>query len=132
MDHPLDLAAHPIHLGVGATAVVQPVFTGDMAWYQGYSERNNGDGPEGRLVSMSALDGAWDHWEMHPNGTEVVLCVSGELELVQEVDGEQVVQRVTEGQYVINPPGIWHTANDTGPCSALFITAGEGTQHRPR
>jgi len=36
------------------------------------------------------------------------------------------------GQYAINAPGVWHTADVSGKATALFITAGMGTQHRPR
>jgi hypothetical protein len=31
-----------------------------------------------------------------------------------------------------NPPGWWHTADVTGSATALFITAGLGTEHRAR
>jgi quercetin dioxygenase-like cupin family protein len=36
------------------------------------------------------------------------------------------------GEYAINPPGAWHTADVDGRATALFVTAGMGTQHRPR
>jgi hypothetical protein len=36
------------------------------------------------------------------------------------------------GDYAINPPGSWHTADVAEPVTALFITVGEGTSHRPR
>jgi hypothetical protein len=29
-------------------------------------------------------------------------------------------------------PGTWHTADVAGAATAVFITAGLGTQHRPR
>jgi len=126
------LPQNPIHLGLGATAHIEPDFTGDMAWYQGYAERHMADGIEGRLVSMSTTTGAWDMWEMHPNGAEVVLCTSGVLSLTQELpDGEHTVV-LGPGQYVINPPGVWHTANEGSDGTAVFITAGSGTEHRPR
>ena len=38
----------------------------------------------------------------------------------------------TAGEYAINPPGTWHTADVEASATALFITAGEGTDHRPR
>jgi len=127
--HALD--ERPIHLGLGATAVVQPPFDG-MRWYEGYGERHGDDGEEGRLVSMHAFDAPWDAWEMHPEGHEVVLCLEGTITLVQEIDAE--ARRVTlgPGEYAINAPGVWHTADVDAPARALFITAGIGTQHRPR
>ncbi|MDH3683689.1 MAG: cupin domain-containing protein [Acidimicrobiia bacterium] len=131
-DQPPSLHDQPVHLGLGATADVEPLFTGDLSWYEGYVARHGGDGAEGRLVSMHTFGEAWDVWEVHPNGHEVVLCVDGSIELVQEIDGAEVQTTLTAGQYAINSPGTWHTANVDGAATAVFITAGEGTQHRPR
>jgi mannose-6-phosphate isomerase-like protein (cupin superfamily) len=129
----IDMATRPIHLGLGATAEVEPRFTGDFAWYDAYAERHRGDGREGRLVSLFTFDVPWSSWEMHPTGAEVVLCTAGTLILHQEqADGTITIVRLGAGQYAINPPGVWHTADVEGPSTALFITAGEGTQHRPR
>lgn len=126
------LEERPIHLGLGATAVPQPPFTG-MEWYAGYGERHGGDGAEGRLVSMYDFDGPWDMWEMHPAGAEVVVCLEGEMTLLQEhADGSSDSVTIAAGEYAINPPGTWHTADIDGTAKALFITAGVGTEHRPR
>ncbi len=127
-----NLTAHPIHLGLGATAEVEPLFTGDMAWYGDYTERHVDDGFEGRLVSMSDHYGAWDMWEMHPNGAEVVLCTAGTLSLTQELPDGEVTTVLKTGEYIVNPPGVWHTANAESAGTAVFITAGVGTEHRPR
>ena len=129
---PKNLSSHPLHLGLGATAVPQPLFTGEMEWYQGYGERNGGDGIEGRLVSMHTFSESWDVWEMHPKGSEVVLCTAGSIELVQEIGGVEVMTSLAAGEYAINEPGTWHTANVAESATAVFITAGEGTEHRPR
>lgn len=126
-----ELAKHPIHLGLGATAVTQPPFTG-IDWYAGYGARHGGDGKEGRLVSMHTFDTPWDAWEMHPEGAEVVLCTEGLLTLVQEVDGREVRTELRPGEYAINAPGVWHTADVQARTTAVFITAGLGTEQRPR
>lgn len=121
-----------IHLGLGATAVAQPPFDG-MAWYEGYGHRHDGDGAEGRLVSMYTFTESWDSWEMHPVGSEVVLCTAGEMTLHQEhADGTADRVTIRAGEYAINPPGTWHTADVAGEATAVFITAGLGTEHRPR
>jgi quercetin dioxygenase-like cupin family protein len=52
--------------------------------------------------------------------------------LQRQADGTVTSVRLGAGQYAINPPGVWHTADVEGPSTAVFITAGEGTQHRPR
>lgn len=124
---------HPIHLGLGATAVVEPEFTGEMAWYEGYVARHASDGAEARIVATHKFTESWDSWEVHPNGAEVVLCLSGSMKLHQEApDGTLSQVTLGAGEYAINPPGTWHTADIAGEATALFITAGVGTQHRPR
>ena len=125
------LHTHPIHLGLGATAIPQPAFDG-MQWYAGYGQRHGQDGAEGRLVSMFTFDAPWTTWEMHPEGHEVVICTAGEITLIQEVDGAQVRVSLRPGEYAVNEPGVWHTADVSSSATAVFITAGLGTQHRPR
>ena len=58
----------------------------------------------------------------------------GTITLVQEIDGAEAATTITAGEYAINPPGVWHTANvaEGDQPQVLFITAGEGTEHRPR
>jgi quercetin dioxygenase-like cupin family protein len=129
--HRLD--KNPLHLGLGATAIMQPEFTGEMSWYEGYGMRNGGEGKEGRLVTVHSFTESWTSWEMHPQGDEVVLCLSGAITLHQEmVDANAATLTIGAGEYVINPPGCWHTADIDGAATALFITAGLGTEHRPR
>ncbi|MFL6623999.1 MAG: cupin [Sulfurifustis sp.] len=128
-----NIFTHPIHLGLGATAVAQPEFTGDMQWYEAYSERHATDGKEGRLVSMFTFDKSWDMWEMHPLGSEVVLCTAGSITLHQErADGSRRTVTLNAGEYAINEPGTWHTADVDKTATAVFITAGLDTTHRPR
>lgn len=128
----IPLEERPIHLGLGATAVPQPPFTG-LDWYEGYGERHGGDGTEGRLVSMHTFTASWNSWEVHPHGEEVVLCLEGAMTLLQEhADGSTDTVTISAGEYAINPPGTWHTADVEHTTKALFITAGAGTEHRPR
>jgi hypothetical protein len=128
-----DISTRPIHLGHGANAVIEPPFEGSGNWYEGYATRHREDGIEGRLVSMYSFTKSWDSWEMHPNGSEVVLCTAGEIVLHQEhADGRVDKVSLRPGQYAINPPGTWHTADIESSATAVFITAGWGTQIRPR
>ena len=121
-----------LHLGLGATAVPQPPFTG-MEWYEHYGERHGADGAEGRLVSQYTFTEGWPSWEMHPLGAEVVICTHGAMVLTQEFpDGRRETVALNAGEYAINPPGVWHIADVEESATAIFITAGEGTQHRPR
>lgn len=130
-----DLTRHPVHLGKGGTAMVEPAFRADdqaMLWYQDYGERHAADGEEGRLVSCFRFSEDWTTWEMHPAGAEVVVCLEGSMTLIQEIEGAEVRTRLARGEYAINPPGVWHTADIEEPATGLFITAGAGTQGRPR
>jgi quercetin dioxygenase-like cupin family protein len=47
-------------------------------------------------------------------------------------DGSESSIELGPGDYAINPPGVWHTADTGGPVVALFVTVGEGTTHKPR
>ncbi|MEL7190713.1 MAG: cupin domain-containing protein [Pseudomonadota bacterium] len=126
------LSENFLHLGLGASAVPQPPFSG-MEWYAEYGARHGEDGAEGRLVSQYTFTQSWDTWEMHPKGSEVVLCISGEMVLTQEFpDGTLETVKLEAGEYAINPPGVWHTADVDAEATAIFITAGEDTQMRPR
>lgn len=127
-----DLSNTFVHLGAGASAIPQPPFT-DSSWYEGYGKRHDGDGAEGRLVSMFTFTESWDSWEMHPNGDEVVLCTAGQITLHQQfANGTTAAVKIGPGEFVINPPGCWHTADVSGAATAVFITAGLGTEGKPR
>jgi mannose-6-phosphate isomerase-like protein (cupin superfamily) len=127
-----EICQNLIHLGLGASATIEPPFTG-FEWYEGYEARHASDGREGRLVSMYTFNEPWTSWEMHPAGSEVVLCTSGNMTIHQEhPDGRITTVHLKHGQYVINEPGVWHTADVQAEATAVFITAGQGTQHRPR
>ncbi|NUO52735.1 MAG: cupin domain-containing protein [Polyangiaceae bacterium] len=131
-DGVFDITKNPIHLGLGAKVKVQPDFTGAMDWYMAYGARNAADGTEGRLVTIHSFSASWSMWEMHPKGDELVVCLKGRITLHQEIDGNVRTVTLEPNQGVINPPGAWHTADVDGEATALFITAGEGTEHRPR
>jgi len=129
------LETHPIHLGRGGTAVPQSEFPRDeraMQWYEDYGARHDDDGEDGRLISCFRFTEDWAGWEMHPAGAEVVVCLEGSMNLIQEIDGKQIRVTLGPGEYAINPPGVWHTADVLGHATGLFITPGVGTQGRPR
>jgi hypothetical protein len=127
------LADYPVHLGRAGLTTSEPRLEDPMRWCADYSDRHARDGAEGRLVSEYLFTESWTNWERHPVGGEVVYCISGRLVLHQEMpSGEVVTTTLEAGQYAINAPGIWHTADVESEARALFITAGQGTEHRPR
>ncbi len=86
----------------------------------------------GRMVAIFRYEADWNNWEMHPDGDEIVMLLSGAIDLVlEEAGGERTVE-LRDRSTVIVPRGIWHTANARGPSEALHITRGAGTRHRRR
>lgn len=84
------------------------------------------------LVTTFSYDKPWTNWEMHPNGDEIVMLLEGATTMVLEVGGrEKLVELDQPCAYVVVPHGTWHTSRPRGMCRMLFITPGEGTQHRP-
>lgn len=119
-----------IHLGpegMSAPLTVTPSF-----WQELASGAFSHLGP-GRLVSTYEFEENWTSWERHPAGEEVVVLIAGAMELVLALEGgEEVVAMSKPGQLLIVPRGTWHTANVAQRATVLFITPGEGTEHRPR
>ena len=122
----------PVHVGLGAKIVRLDEFTGTPEWYQHYGETTASDGVEGRLVTLHTFSEPWETWEMHPEGDELVLCLAGSIVLHQENGDERATVELGPSEAIVNAPGTWHTADVSGPCTCLFITAGTGTDIRPR
>ena len=129
---PHDIRTTYVHLGLGSRAVPLPDFEFTPEHLERYDEMSAPDGGEGRLVSFGRHEGDWTSWERHPAGEEVVLVITGRVVLHQEIDDEVRQTELGPGQFVVNPPGVWHTADVVEPGDALFITPGLGTEHRPR
>jgi uncharacterized cupin superfamily protein len=121
-----------VHLGLGARAETLPDFAWSEDYLRRYEAAHRADGDEGRLVMIGPAEATWASWECHPAGDEVVVSLSGHQTVIQEVDGREHRIELHAGQALINPRGVWHTADVHEPGSALFITPGRGTQHRPR
>jgi quercetin dioxygenase-like cupin family protein len=129
----VDLATTPVHLGLGASA--RPVR--GFAWHPellgAYAAAVEADGVEGRLVAVIEDEGRGDHWERHPAGDEVVLCLAGSVTVVVRAkDGTEVETPLRPGVAAINPAGAWHAVDMDGVGRILTITPGMGTEHRAR
>ncbi|HEY9630035.1 MAG TPA: WxcM-like domain-containing protein [Coleofasciculaceae cyanobacterium] len=108
-----------------------PVAVGDR-FYEDL-EQKFGDFKGKRLVSYYTFAENWESWEMHPAGDEIVCLLSGQVDLLLEQNGAEHTLRLNApGAYALVPRGIWHTAQVYSPSSMLFVTPGEGTQHRAR
>lgn len=111
-------------------ALVEPLPVDETFW-QGLVEGKFGSFHNEYLVTVHTFSEDWDVWEVHPNGDEVVCLISGSVTFIIETDGEHSTVALDEaGSYVIVPKSAWHTAKVNAISQVLFITAGEGTQHR--
>ncbi len=81
------------------------------------------------LVTVGESEVDWPFWERHPNGDEIVCLISGKVKFILDGIGEE--ELLDPGDFAFVPQGVWHTARLTAPATLLFITAGEGTEHRP-
>ena len=127
-----DLSATYVHLGLGARATPLPDFEWTPEYLEAYGRRFADDGREGRLVTMGRSAESWTTWERHPAGEEVVVLLSGRMDLIQRTDGAERRIPLRPGQAVVNRTGVWHTVDVHEPGDALFITPGQGTEHEPR
>jgi mannose-6-phosphate isomerase-like protein (cupin superfamily) len=77
------------------------------------------------LVTHAMYSSDWPSWEVHPNGDEIVMLLSGRATMVLEAqDGSQEpVVLDTPGCFAFVPRGTWHTAK--------IHAEGEGTRGRP-
>jgi len=85
-----------------------------------------------RLVAIFAYDADWNSWEVHPDGDEIVVLLSGAVDLVLDLPGGERTVELRNRNAAVVPRGVWHTANVRCPSEALHITRGAGTTHRPR
>lgn len=130
--NPVDLRTTPVHLGQGSRAKPVEGFAWDSETLRAYGAAVAADGAEGRMVMIFDGNGLGDHWEVHPAGDELVVCLSGSVTVTRDTDGEPERVLLGPGEATINPAGVWHTVDMAGPTSILTITAGLGTDHRPR
>lgn len=118
------------YLRLRSDASVEPLPVDDAFWRK-ISEGRLGSFHNEYLVTSHSFESDWPVWEMHPNGDEIVYLISGAVTFVLEIEDKQhELELLESGGYVIVPKGTWHTARTNGPSQMLFITAGEGTQHR--
>jgi hypothetical protein len=126
---PLDFSSTYLRLRTDAS--LEPLTVDNTLW-QRITTGQLGDFHNEFLIACGSCDVDWPRWEMHPNGDEIVCLLSGSVTfLLQEAHGTHAIELGKSGEYVLVRKGTWHTAKTQGPCRILFVTPGEGTQHRP-
>ena len=133
---PFDLSSTPIHLetGAGAESPAVPLadFGFDQAAFEAYIAAHCEPGAPGRLIMVESTPKDWPAWECHTEGDEIVIVLEGKGEFIQEIGGEERRTPVKPGVTIINPKGVWHTADVAEPLKAIYITPCPGTEHRKR
>jgi len=103
----------------------------DVEFWQDLSAGKFGDFHNEYLVTTQSFTQSWPLWEMHPKGDEIVVLIAGSVDVILEKKaGNKILPLREPGNWVLVPKGLWHTARVHALSVLLFITAGEGTQHR--
>ena len=84
---------------------------------------------DGRLFGVVGMDRD-SHWEMHPGGDEVLVGLSGSVDVVLDLGDETETSTLESGQMYIVPRGVWHQLIVNEPGKLLFATPGPTTHHR--
>jgi mannose-6-phosphate isomerase-like protein (cupin superfamily) len=133
---PFDLSTTPIHLasevGPDTPAVPLPGFGFDPRAFEAYIAAHCTPGAPGRLIMVETTPTSWGAWECHSEGDEIVIVLEGRAQFIQEIGGGERRTAVGPGSTMINPAGVWHTADVEEPMKAIYITPCPGTEHRPR
>ena len=84
------------------------------------------------MIGLSTIDRPAPHGgEMHPDADEVLILVSGRIDVVIEADGAEHVHELTAGQGIVVPKGLWHRVIPKERSSRLHVTPGPGGEWRP-
>lgn len=118
----IDLSGDVIGLGMDGVARL-------MAHTQGPPLRL-----EGHTIALGMLtaDTMPPHnGEMHPDGDEVLIMVSGLIDVDLELDDGTQTVRLAPGQALVVPQGVWHLIRLVEPGQLVNITPGPRGEHRP-
>ena len=125
---PFDMKSAYARLRPDGSAQSLPV---DAEFWQDLTAGKFGDFHNEYLVTTQSFTQNWPLWEMHPKGDEIVVLIAGSVDVILEKkDGNKILPLREPGSWVLVPKGLWHTVRVHALSVLLFITAGEGTQHR--
>jgi len=128
-DDSFDPAATALYLEDGGRAQALPL---DSDFWRDLQEGRIAV-DNGWLTMVLPMSGDTAHWEMHPEGEELLLAQSGAFIVVMETpQGERRVRLDRKTPAYVMPRGTWHRFEVEQPGDILFATYGRGTQHKPR
>ena len=128
---PLDLAKTPIHLQ-GSEALAVNNFNFDGPSFEAYVDTYCSESEPGQMMMIEITPEDWTTWECHPQGAEIVHILQGQGVFIQQDGANEIRIPIQPGSTIINPPGVWHTADIVEPVKAIYLTPCPGTQHKPR
>lgn len=87
------------------------------------------------LVGIKAVasdaDVHGDVWERHPAGEEMLCVLEGRVVVtLMAEDGAQTDMLLDTRRSAIVPRGVWHRLHVACPGKILFVTPGQGSEHR--
>jgi mannose-6-phosphate isomerase-like protein (cupin superfamily) len=94
--------------------------------------QENAAARDGWLVASYRLAEDTSTLEMHPFGGELLVMLSGAMQVIIETADAEVIVDLSAGKACLVPQGVWHrlVVRDAG--EFIGATYGKGTQHRPR
>ena len=126
MAQAIDIATTFVHLRDGGGA--EPIDASRAFW----SGTAHHDRALGAFDFASARDLHSSMQEMHPAADEVLLLVSGALDVVLDEAGAQRAIALKAGEAAIVPRGVWHHLVMREPGRLVFINSRTGMESRPR
>ncbi len=86
---------------------------------------------DGLTIGLASMATSAPHGgEMHPDGDEVLLLVSGSVRVHLETDPPTAIP-MGAGDGMIVPRGTWHRVEVVEPCQIVYATPGPGFELRP-
>lgn len=87
--------------------------------------------PDGLSVGFVTMERDAPHGgEMHPDGDEILVIVSGRVRVVGDSDPQHPLE-LGPGDAAIVRRGEWHRVQILEPTQLLHVTPGPGGEHRP-
>ena len=70
-------------------------------------------------------------WERHPAGDEMLCVLEGRIVLtLMDEDGAEADVLLDARRSAVVPRGVWHRLHVACPGKILFVTPGQGSEHR--
>lgn len=124
-DRAIDPRATCFHIAGDRAEVID---VDDAFWPDVMSGRRKLDG---WLVGAYRFTGNSPHAEVHPEGDEILVLLSGRMDVFLERDGGRDVVSLAPGQACFVPRGTWHWQVAHEESTLLGLTCGRGSQHKP-